>query len=280
MELAIEPITPSLGARVAIAADRVLEPGVPAQLLAALNRYNVLIFPQIAMPDETFAALTAAMGEKHALSVTADRSAASDKGIYRIALDKDDKTQLDYVKGNDYWHMDGTVYDTPGKATLLKCECPPRTGGDTEFANLYAAWEAMPPALKQRIAGKRIVHCLEAVGRKFRPDPSDEDLARWHRVFPPTEHPLVWHQRDGRTSLVIGSTAQGIVGMTPEAGTALIEELLDWCTAPPFTYRHQWQQGDLVIFNNPGLLHRSHPYDDASGRVLHRTTLKGHEAFA
>ena len=280
MILEIEPITPTLGAFVRIAASDVLAPGMPEELLEALNRYNVLIFPQIGMDDDTFAALTAAMGEQHDLSVTRDTSEASDKGIYRIALDKDDKTQLDYVKGNDYWHMDGTVYDAPGKATMLKCECPPNAGGDTEFANLFAAWEALPEDRKQALEGRKVVHCLAAVGHKFNKNPTEEDLARWHRVFPPTEHPLVWHQQDGRTSLVIGSTANAIVGMDETAGAALLDDLLAWCTSPPFTYRHHWQKGDLVIFNNPGLLHRSHPYDEASGRVLHRTTLKGHEAFA
>ena len=280
MNVKIEPITDQIGAYVKVAADDVIKPGVPAQILDALNTYNVLVFPEVNMSDDTFVALTQSLGETHDLAVTADSSKASDKGIYRIALDKDDKNQLDYIKGNDYWHMDGTTYDTPGKATLLKCESPPSEGGDTEFANLYAAYDALPESRKQQLKGLHVIHCLRAVGRRLYAEPSPEDFARWNAVFPPTDHPLVWHQKSGRTSMLIGSTAEDIAGMAHPQGERLLDELLVWSTQDRFTYRHKWRKGDVVIINNPGLLHRSHPYDAASGRVMHRTTLKGVEAIA
>ena len=276
----IEPITPSIGANVYIAAEDVTNAGIPEQILEALNSYNVLVFQQIHLSDEQIVALSSALGEKEEVRATADGSAPSDKGVYRISRDKDDKTQLEYVKGNDFWHMDGTSYRVPGKATLLKCESPPREGGDTGFANLFAAYEALPAERKKQLEKLRVRHCLAAVGRRLYEQPTEDDYARWDAVFPLTEHPLVWQQQDGRTSLVIGSTADSIVGMSAEEGRALLQELLDWCTREQFTYRHHWQKGDLVIFNNPGLLHRSYPYDDAAGRVMHRTTLKGHEAIA
>ena len=78
------------------------------------------------MSDDIFLELTAALGEKHENKVTDDGSAASDKGIFRIALDKDDKTQREFILGNDYWHMDGMSYAVPVKATLLKCESAPQ----------------------------------------------------------------------------------------------------------------------------------------------------------
>jgi alpha-ketoglutarate-dependent taurine dioxygenase len=275
----IEPITPEIGAYVSIRAEDAITNGMPDQILAALNQYNVLVFPQVNMSDDTLAQLSAAMGDPYAPAATADGSEASAKGIYRIALDKDDKNQLDYVKGNDYWHMDGTVYNVPNKGTLLKCESPAKEGGDTEFANLFAAYDALPEGKKEQIAGLRVVHCLASVGRKMYANPTPEDFARWDAVFPPREHPLVWKQKDGRTSLLIGSTADHIVGMDSDESTALLNELLDWCTSDRFTYRHHWHKGDLVIFNNPGLLHRSLPYNEAAGRLMHRTTIKGHEAI-
>jgi len=99
-------------------------------------------------------------------------------------------------------------------------------------------------------------------------------------VFPPREHPLVRRQKDGRVSLVIGSTAQEIVGIDLAEGETLLEDLLEWRTRDTFTYRHQARRGNLVNFNNPGLLHRSYPYDETAGRVMHRTTLKGIEEIA
>jgi alpha-ketoglutarate-dependent taurine dioxygenase len=276
--LTIEAITPTLGARVRVPAEDTIKDGAPAQLLNVLNQYNVLVFPQIDMSDDVFLQLTAAMGEKHDNGVTADGSEASNKGIFRIALDKDDKTQREFILGNDYWHMDGMSYSVPVKATLLKCEHAPREGGDTGFASLHAAWDALPEARKVQLKDLRVGHCLSAALRRLHENPTDEDFARWDAIFPRLEHPLVWKQADGRSSLLIGSTANDIAGMSGEDGRALLDALLEWCTQDRFTLRHKWSDGDLVIFNNPGLLHRSYPYTDSAGRLMHRTTLKGNEA--
>ncbi|BFM09332.1 TauD/TfdA dioxygenase family protein [Halioxenophilus aromaticivorans] len=277
--LNLEKITDHLGARVFIDASQLLAPDAPAAVLDALNQYGVLVFPQIHVPDETLVAFTNQLGDMEAATRTADGSNVSAKGIYRIALDKDDKTQRDYVVGNNYWHMDGTSYEVPGKATLLKCESPASAGGETDFAHVYAAYEALPEDKKHALQNLRVIHGLKAVGVKIYDNPTPEDFERWRVAFPETEQPLVWHQANGRTSLVIGSTAQSIVDMPEAEGYQLLQELTDWCTQPQFTYRHHWQQGDLVIFNNPGLLHRSRPYAENSGRVMHRTTVKGVEAF-
>jgi alpha-ketoglutarate-dependent taurine dioxygenase len=231
------------------------------------------------MSDDIFLALTAALGEKHENKVTDDGSAAINKGIFRIALDKDDKTQREFILGNDFWHMDGMSYTVPVKATLLKCESAPNVGGDTGFANLHAAYAALPVETKQHLAGLRVGHCLSASLRRLYEHPTDADFARWDAIFPRLEHPLVWTQESGKSAMLIGSTANDITGMTETDSHALLDELLEWSTQDRFTYRHKWRDGDLVIFNNPGLLHRSYPYGDASGRVMHRTTLKGREAI-
>lgn len=273
----IKPITVEIGATVEAAPDEVLADGNPELILAALGHFNVLVFPQVHMNDDIFLALTAALGEKHENKVTDDGSAASNKGIFRIALDKDDKTQREFILGNDFWHMDGMSYAVPVKATLLKCESAPREGGDTGFASLHAAYNALPDETRQRLSGLRVGHCLSASLRRLYDQPTAEDFARWDAIFPRLEHPLVWTQESGKSALLIGSTANDIAGMTEGESRALLDELLAWSTQERFTYRHRWRDGDLVIFNNPGLLHRSFPYDDAAGRVMHRTTLKGRE---
>lgn len=281
MPLQIEPISPQIGARVQIAPEGVLDEGVPRQLLAALEQYGLLVLPENGMSDATFTAMTRAMGPAHDLGVTAeDGSAETEAGVYRIALDKEDPFQLDFVRGNDFWHMDGTVYDTPGKATLLKCESPPAEGGDTGFAMLDAAWRALPEARREVLEGLRVRHAFRAVGRLLYDAPSDEQVMVWDSFFPLIAHPLVWHRKDGTTSLMIGSTAYDIVGMEDEEGRALIDELNAFATQDRFTYRHRWKQGDVVIFHNPALLHRSYPYGREAGRLMHRTTIAGTEAIA
>ncbi len=281
MQLQIEPITPEIGARISIAPDDVLAEGVPAQLLAALEKYGVLVLPENGMDDATFAAMTKAMGPAHDLGVTAEEGTQeTEAGVYRIALDKDDPIQLDFVRGNDWWHMDGTVYDTPGKATLLKCESPPASGGDTGFALLDAAWRALPEDRRQKLEGLTVRHAFRSVGEKLYGDYTEEQAEVWDSFFPPIEHPLVWHRKDGTTSLIIGSTAYDIPGMDDEEARALLDELYEFVTQDRFTYRHTWKKGDVVMFHNPALLHRSYPYDKESGRLMHRTTIAGTEAIA
>src|ERR1700756_680745 len=167
MSLVVEPISQTIGANVWIAAEDAVGRGVPEQILDALNRFNVLVFPRIHMSDELFLELTAALGEKHDNDVTADGTEASDKGIFRIALDKDDRTQREFILGNDFWHMDGMSYAVPVKATLLKCQQAPREGGDTGFACLHAAWDALPDARKQQLRPLRVGHCLSASLRRL-----------------------------------------------------------------------------------------------------------------
>lgn len=281
MALQIEPITPAIGARVHVAPEDVLTDGVPQQLLAALERYGVLVLPENGMSDATFTAMAKAMGPAHDLGVTAEAGThETEVGVYRIALDKTDQMQLDFVRGNDFWHMDGTIYETPGKATLLKCESPPAEGGDTGFAKLDAAWSALPDARRTALEGLRVRHCYRPVGFRLYDAPTDEQIALWDQVFPPTEHPLVWHRKDGTTSLMIGATAYDIVGMDEQEGRALLDELYDFATQDRFTYRHAWRKGDVVIFHNPALLHRSFPYTAQAGRLMHRTTIAGTEAVA
>jgi alpha-ketoglutarate-dependent taurine dioxygenase len=275
----VEPITSQLGAYVKVAPEDAVVGDSPETILATLDRYGVLVFPQIHMSDGIFLELTSALGEKHENKVTDDGSAASEKGIFRIALDKGDRTQREFILGNDFWHMDGMSYSVPVKATLLKCESAPLEGGDTGFANLYAAYDAFPVEKRRSLASLKVGHCLSASLRKLYEQPTEDDFKRWDAIFPRVEHPLVWAQENGRSALLIGSTANDVVGMSYSDSQVLLRELLEWCTQERFTYRHHWKPGDLVIFNNPGLLHRSYPYTDAARRVMHRTTLKGREAI-
>lgn len=278
-DIPVEPITPNLGVRIGLPAERLLDDGVPEQCLALLNRHGVLLFPQINASDATQVAFSNRLGAMRPTSLKPDDSATDKLGIYPVTLDPTKAKYIDYIHSNVSWHMDGTVYEVPPKATSLKCEVPASSGGDTEFANLFAAYAALPAARKAQLEGLRVVHSIEATSRRTHKNPTEEELTRW-RATPPREHPLVWRHQDGRISLLIGGTADHIVGMPLAEGRALLEELLEWSTQPQFCYRHQWQRGDLVFWNNCGLLHRAHPYTVESGRLMHRTTIMGTEAIA
>ncbi len=117
-----------------------------------------------------------------------------------------------------------------------------------------------------------MVHTIEASQRLFNDDPSPEELALW-RQRPSKEHPLVWTHQSGRRSLVLGATADHMVGMDCDEGRALLDDLLARSTTPERIYRHDWSVGDMVIWDNRGVLHRAGRYDPTSPRDMHRTTL-------
>jgi alpha-ketoglutarate-dependent taurine dioxygenase len=200
-------------------------------------------------------------------------------GIYPITLDKSKNASAAYLRATFDWHIDGCtpIEDTfPQMATVLSAIQVADRGGETEFASSYAAYDALTDEEKERVESLRVVHSLEASQRRVTPNPSPEVLARW-RSRRTHEHPLVWTHRTGRKSLVLGASADYIVGMEPDEGRALLAELLDRGTDADKVYSHNWSVGDTVIWDNRGVLHRAAPYDPDSPREMLRTTVLGDE---
>jgi alpha-ketoglutarate-dependent taurine dioxygenase len=196
--------------------------------------------------------------------------------IFRVTLDPAKNPVAAYLRGTFDWHLDGATDDIPIMATVLSAHAVAASGGETEFASTYAAYDALAEDEQQELLQIRVVHTFEAAQRLANPDPSPEELALW-RKRPAKVHPLVWRHRSGRRSLVLGATASHVDGMDLEHGRALLLELLDRATAPERVYRHEWAVGDLVIWDNRGVLHRALPYDASSARDMHRTTIAGEE---
>src|SRR3954454_20450623 len=161
-------------------------------------------------------------------------------------------------------------------ATRLSAHAVDASGGETELARTYAAYDEISEEEKGSLDPVRVVHTIEASQRLFNPDPSADELALW-RARPAKEHPLVWRHRSGRRSLVLGATADHIVGMDLDEGRALLADLLARSTTKDRVYRHEWAVGDMVIWDNRGVLHRACPYDATSPRDMHRTTFAGDE---
>jgi alpha-ketoglutarate-dependent taurine dioxygenase len=175
--------------------------------------------------------------------------------------------------------MDGTHDEVPIFASLLSGRVLSATGGQTEFANSYAAYEALPQETKARIEHLKVVHSVEVSMRRAGIEATEANLKVWRSLTDKVQK-LVWTHESRRKSLVIGCHASHVVGMDKEAGQKLLQELLDWTTQPRFVYRHEWSVGDLLIWDNTGVLHRAEPYPMNSGRMMHRTTLLGEESFA
>jgi len=200
-------------------------------------------------------------------------------GIYPVTLDKSKNSSAAYLKGTFDWHIDGCTPledGYPQMATVLSALQVAERGGETEFASAYAAHEALSDEEKRRFGSLRVVHSLEASQRRAHPDASPEQVERW-RSRRTHEHPLVWTHRSGRKSLVLGASADYVVGMDVEEGRALLAELLERATVRDKVYRHTWSIGDTVIWDNRGVLHRAAPYDPDSAREMLRTTVLGDE---
>ena len=111
------------------------------------------------------------------------------------------------------------------------------------------------------------------------PDPTEEQLRDWHS-YPVKVHPLVWHHRSGRKSIALSKSAAEIEGMAKKDSDALLERIWAWVTKREYVYQHHWQMGDLLIWDNTGVMHRVLPYPKDSGRHLRRTALMGEESVA
>lgn len=270
MSIEVHPLAERIGSEVRADPESLQNPAVAAALRKLLKERGVLVFRKLNLSDEQQVGLAWRMGKL--------REEGEDF-IQKITLDKRLNTRADYLKGSFNWHMDGTHDDVPVFASLLTGRKLSAIGGQTEFANSYAAYEELPEATKARIEDLKGVHSVEVSMRRGGVEETPENLAYW-RSLPDRAHNLVWKHESGRKSLVIGCHASHIEGMDKGEGRALLEELLAWATQPRFVYRHEWSVGDMLIWDNTGVLHRVEPYPLDSGRVMHRTTLMGEEAFA
>jgi alpha-ketoglutarate-dependent taurine dioxygenase len=275
--LTVNKLTASVGAEVVgldperLADDDVLGKAV----LDALEDNGVLVFAGLDLDPQSQVVFCRRLGE-------VDHSSDGHHpvaGIYPITLDKSKNSSAAYLRATFDWHIDGctpTGDDYPQKATVLSAVQVAARGGETEFASAYGAYDELSDDEKERFASLRVVHSLEASQRRVTPDPSPEELARW-RARPTHEHPLVWTHRSGRRSLVLGASADYVVGMDLEEGRALLADLLERATGVHKVYSHNWSVGDTVIWDNRGVLHRAAPYDPDSPREMLRTTVLGDE---
>jgi alpha-ketoglutarate-dependent taurine dioxygenase len=178
------------------------------------------------------------------------------------------------------WHSDGEDKRIPNAGSMLYAHAIPPEGGDTLFADMYAAYEALPEATKRRIAGRRARFSridMHHVHYPHEPALTEQQKRERPDVF----HPLVrTHPRTGRKSLYIGRWARDVEGMEPTEGRALTEELFSYAVSDRFVYRHRWRVRDAVLWDNRCMLHCATPFDEGRyTRLMHRTTLEGDVPF-
>ena len=281
MSARIEPIKQHIGGMVHVDKAHLLDDETVEACRAALEDRGVLVFPEIHLTNAEQLAFTDKFGTRVKFTGTVpggEGGSAEDDELYKITLDKEFNSEPEYVLGTWFWHIDGVTIDQPlPKATLLSARKLSPTGGQTEFASTLAAWDQLPEAEKAAIADLKVIHRMEASMRPMYLEMPEERLNRYRTMSSVMLHPLVWTQASGRKSLVLGTHADEVQGMSLPEGRSLLARLTEWCAQKEFTYSHEWQPGDFVIWNNCGVMHRVVPYDENCGRMMHRTTIMGAE---
>ena len=266
-------LSPELGAELVDYGDatNLLDDAVIAQCREALKWRGVLLIRGAHLDDDAQLAFSRKFG--------GEGGTAGGKELSTISMDRKVNKLAEYLKGAFNWHLDDTTSEVPSRATMLTGRRLSAEGGGTEFANTYAAYENLPAHERKRYDGLRVVQSFAAAQLRVNPDPTEAELASW-RAVPSHESSLVWQRRDGRRSLVIGATADRIVGLSGSESRAVLEDLLAWATQSRFCFAHTWSLGDAVLWDNTAVLHRALPYDPSSDRMLRRTHIKGQEAWA
>ena len=271
--LAVERLSDSVGAKLLdVDADRLRnDRDLPDAVSEALEEYSVLLLPELNASDEDTTAFCAHLGSLIDFSHVPPAAAK----VMEISFDPSNPN-AEYFASNSFWHIDGLLDETAAKTSILTARVTSAEGGETEFASTYAAYDALSDEEKERFAGLRVIHTFEAIQRLTYPDPTPEQLTEWaSRAV--KNHPLVWEHDSGRRSLVLGATVSHIEGMDFDEGRALLADLQARATAPDQVCRHTWTEGDTVLWDNTGLVHRVCDFDHTKPRVMHRLTIAGQE---
>ncbi|MCA8929454.1 MAG: TauD/TfdA family dioxygenase, partial [Alphaproteobacteria bacterium] len=240
----ISPLSDVMAAEVVgLDLRRPVPPAVMARLEEALGRYHILCFRDQSLSKHEQIEATKQFG---ALDVHVQSNRSSDIPLIHIVTNLDETDtprQAIAAKGSVHWHSDKSYRRAPSHATFLYALEVPEEGGETEFANMILAFEALPPDRQQELAGLKVVHSWpDSVRRTNNREATDEEKANW----PPTAQPLArTHTPSGRKALFLGQHASWLEGREAE-GRAPIDELEAWSTQPRFRYAHKWRPGDLL----------------------------------
>lgn len=239
--------------------------------------YALLIFPQQNLtPDEQqkfasrFGALVEGLEAVEISNVLAD-------GTLRTAADDD---MMKIIRGNMAWHQDNTYMPLQAKGAVFSAQQIPRTGGDTAFADMRAAWQALPEEQKQRLSGLSAYHSLAHSQKQLGEETKESDseyigygldvenipLRKLMKLHPETQQP----------SLAVGRHAFGIPGLEADESQALLDQLINFATADEArVYQHQWGVGDAVIWDNRCLMHRACDWNFSEPRVMFHSRIAG-----
>jgi len=268
----IEPLAPVLGASITgLDLRRPMSAATKQAVYDALIRYHVICFRDQTLTQDEQIAFTEQFG-------TLERHIARNRGaghpLVHIVSNLGPDGKPSGKVASTKWHSDKSFREQPSLATILHALVMPPDGGETCFANMVAAYEALSDDDKLQLADVRVVHSWEISRLRSGTKATPEEIAD----APPMAHPLVRTiPETGKKALFMGEHAAYFDGAPEEYGRIRLEELTAHAVDERFVYRHKWKAGDVVMWDNRCLLHRANPNFDAARfpRVLQRTCLRG-----
>lgn len=280
----MRPVSRALGMEiVGLDLSRPTDDEVIAALRKALAENCVLLFRNQKLTPDQHIAFSRRFGEleHHMLK---DFLMEGYPELYVLSNIKSGSKPIGRAGAGQYWHTDLCYTAEPSMGSVMYAIEVPQTGGDTMFANMYAAYETLSEPMKRLLAGLKAVHdfaytqATQIAGRGYTRPATPEELAK----VPPVEHPVVRiHPDSKRKALYVnpGMTTH-IVGLKPAESRAILDLLFAHSTRPEFVYRHRWQTGDVVFWDNRSSMHCAiDDYNENDRRHMVRTTIRGDRPF-
>jgi len=283
MALELVPLHPLFAAEVkGLDLRTTPDPALCEEIHRAMDRYAVLVFRGQELNDDQQMAFGQALGpleqdrgtvdaHKHRLKYH-QMNDISNLDVDGKLLALDDRRRM-FNLGNQLWHSDSSFKPTPAKYSMLHGRVVPPEGGDTEFADMRAAWDALPEKTKAQVKDLVTRHSLiYSRGQLGFDDYTEEEK---HRFAPVRQRLVRWHPRSGRHSIYLSSHIGEIEGWPRPEAMMLIRNLTEFATQRQFVYSHKWKQWDLVVWDNRCTMHRARPYEDKTyPRDMRRVTLR------
>jgi alpha-ketoglutarate-dependent taurine dioxygenase len=274
MEPKITSTGATLGASVTDIDLAHLDDATWATVESAFHEFGVLIFPGQHLSEDAEIAFAARFGDIEQL-VPNLQSVSISNQKRDGSLSKADEQGTRLQRGNEGWHTDSSYMPLAAKASVFSAHVVPPVGGQTEWADMRAAYDELDDETRERIADLAAYHSLYYSQAKIGHQASEGGLSGFHTQGAPLRSLVKVHPETGRKSLFIGRHAYGIPGESEQSSEGILKRLLNAACRPPRVFSHQWKVGDLVIWDNRCVLHRARPYDYQRPRHFVHTRIAG-----